>query len=53
MELGSYLVLLRKETVENHLDVRDLEATKAISFRLTLERPSSTREVGVLTHDQS
>ena len=36
MELGSYLVFLRKETVENDFDVRDLEATKAISFRLTL-----------------
>jgi hypothetical protein len=36
MKLGSYLVLLSEETVENDFDVRDLEATKAISFRLTL-----------------
>jgi len=35
-DLGTYLVLLRKGTVESDLDIKDLEATKRVMFKLTL-----------------
>ena len=35
-ELGTYLVLLRKGTVESDLDIKDLEATRGVTFKVTL-----------------